>query len=163
DCGDGSGYGAFSSTANATCPTNDNGVRSVTGKVKDKDGGASEYTATVNVNSVPPTATLSNDGPVNEGSRATIYFTSQSDPSMADTAAGFRYEYHCDGSVFGPASYAAASTSATSQCTFNNEGTYTVRARIIDKDNDSSTYTTNVVVKNVPPTVTLSGPSSALP
>src|SRR5207237_4968543 len=36
DCGDGSGYGAFSASASATCPTNDNGVRNVKGKNKAK-------------------------------------------------------------------------------------------------------------------------------
>ena len=34
DCGNGSGYGSYSSTASATCATNDNGVRSVKGHAK---------------------------------------------------------------------------------------------------------------------------------
>lgn len=49
DCGDGSGYGAFGSSASTSCSTTDVGVRSVGGKVRDKDGGIREYTATVNV------------------------------------------------------------------------------------------------------------------
>jgi hypothetical protein len=49
DCGDGSGYGAFGSSASTSCPTTDVGVRSVGGKVRDKNGGIREYTATVNV------------------------------------------------------------------------------------------------------------------
>ena len=47
DCG--SGYGAFSPTATASCPTTDTGARTVGGKIQDKDGGVSEYHATVNV------------------------------------------------------------------------------------------------------------------
>jgi len=47
DCG--SGYGAFGPTAAVTCPTTDVGVRSVGGKIRDKDGGISEYRGTVSV------------------------------------------------------------------------------------------------------------------
>ena len=47
DCG--SGYGAFGSAASASCPTDDTGTRTVHGKIRDKDGGETEYTATVQV------------------------------------------------------------------------------------------------------------------
>jgi hypothetical protein len=47
DCG--SGYGAFGSAAAASCPTTDPGARSVGGKIRDRDGGVSEYRATVDV------------------------------------------------------------------------------------------------------------------
>jgi hypothetical protein len=47
DCG--SGYGAFSPTAVVSCPTTDVGARSVGGKIRDKDGGISEYRSTVSV------------------------------------------------------------------------------------------------------------------
>src|ERR671932_1295906 len=55
DCGDGSGYGAFGASNTRTCSTTDDGTRSVKGKVKDKDGGVSEYTGSVTVNNVAPT------------------------------------------------------------------------------------------------------------
>ena len=47
DCG--SGYGAFGGSSTASCPTSDTGTRSVGGKIRDKDGGVSEYRATVRV------------------------------------------------------------------------------------------------------------------
>ena len=47
DCG--SGYGAFSSANTASCPTDAVGTRSVGGKVRDDDGGETEYRATVAV------------------------------------------------------------------------------------------------------------------
>ncbi|HWL32843.1 MAG TPA: ExeM/NucH family extracellular endonuclease [Gaiellaceae bacterium] len=47
DCG--SGYGAFSASSTASCPTDDVGTRSVGGKVRDDDGGVTEYRATVAV------------------------------------------------------------------------------------------------------------------
>ena len=45
DCG--SGYGAFSAAATTSCPTSNVGTLSVGGKIRDKDGGVSEYRATV--------------------------------------------------------------------------------------------------------------------
>ena len=48
DCG--SGYGAFSASSTASCPTDAVGTRSVGGKVRDDDGGVTEYRGTVAVN-----------------------------------------------------------------------------------------------------------------
>jgi hypothetical protein len=47
DCG--SGYGAFGSASTASCPTSDVGTRSVGGKIRDKDGGVTEYRASLPV------------------------------------------------------------------------------------------------------------------
>jgi Bacterial Ig-like domain/PKD domain len=47
DCGD--GYGSFSATATASCPTSDTGTLSVGAEIRDKDGGVTEYRATVDV------------------------------------------------------------------------------------------------------------------
>jgi len=127
-------------------------------RVTDDDGGSdtdSEAVQIVDVANVPPTATLGNNGPVNEGSPATVSFTNQFDPSAADTAAGFHYEYNCDGSAFGPVDYASATTSSSHQCTYGDDGSYTVRARIIDQNNGFTSYTTAVTVGNIAPTVTL--------
>ena len=54
----------------------------------------------VTVDNVAPTATLGNDGPLVEGSSANVSFSGQSDASKADTTAGLRYAFHCDGSPF---------------------------------------------------------------
>src|SRR5439155_23153442 len=88
----------------------------------------------VTVNNVAPTATLANDGPINEGSSATITFSDQADVSSVDTAAGFHYAYSCSNGSLASATYALASTSATTPCPFNDNGSYIVRARILDKD-----------------------------
>jgi hypothetical protein len=47
DCG--GGYGNYSSSATATCSGADAGARSVGGRIRDKDGGVSEYRAGVDV------------------------------------------------------------------------------------------------------------------
>ena len=47
DCGN--GYGAFGTSSTATCTPTGTGALGVGGKIRDKDGGVSEYRATVNV------------------------------------------------------------------------------------------------------------------
>jgi hypothetical protein len=157
DCDDGSGYGAFGASNSTTCPTTDNGTRTVKGKIKDKDGGQTEYTASVTVSNVAPTATFAATSPINEGSSSTLSLTSPSDSSTTDTAAGFHYSFACDGlDASLAATYAAAGTASTTTCPFGDNGSFTVKGRIFDKDNGSTTYSATVVVNNVPPTATLS-------
>jgi len=61
DCG--SGYGALGSANTATCPTADNDVRTVKGRIQDKDGGFTEYSAGVTINNAAPNVTAE-DGTV---------------------------------------------------------------------------------------------------
>jgi predicted extracellular nuclease len=72
DCGDGSGYGAFGSASSASCATADTTTRTVAGKIRDKDGGVTEYQATVRV-------------VVTFDSLCALVRTYSSDPSVADT------------------------------------------------------------------------------
>ncbi|MFV2069249.1 MAG: beta strand repeat-containing protein, partial [Pirellulales bacterium] len=51
----GEGYGASSSVNTASYTPADNGTVTVRGKIRDKDGGESQYTALVTVNNVAPT------------------------------------------------------------------------------------------------------------
>ena len=67
----------------------------VRARIIDKDDGFSSYTSDVTVHNVAPTATLSNNGPIDEGSPATVSFSNQLDPCPADTTAGFHYAYSC--------------------------------------------------------------------
>jgi uncharacterized protein len=69
DCG--SGYGAFGPASTASCPTSDVGTRSVGGKIRDKDGGVTEYRA-----SVPVTVTFN--------SLCDLVRVYSSDPKVAD-------------------------------------------------------------------------------
>src|SRR5262249_6493902 len=140
----GSGYGAWGSSSGANFTTTDNGPLAVKGKVRDKDGGVTEYTATVQVLNVAPIAALSNSGPVDEGSPATVSFSGASDPSSADTAAGFRYSFALSAAGLAT-TYASAGTASTADFTFGEPGTYTVYGRIFDKDNGYRDYTTSVV------------------
>ncbi|HEV8469105.1 MAG TPA: hypothetical protein VGR46_05800 [Candidatus Limnocylindria bacterium] len=147
DCGDGAGYGAFGSSNTSSCATTDNGTRAVRGKLQDKDGGSTEYTTTVTVNNVAPTATFNAPASVNEGSPIVLSLTSPSDPSPADTLAGFQYAFDCgDGSGYG-----AFGSSNTLSCASGPSGVRTVRGKIADKDGGSSEYTATVTVNSVAP------------
>src|SRR5206468_10420377 len=97
-------------------------------------GAFANKTFKVTVSNVAPTATLSNNGPVNEASPATISFSAQLDPSSADTSAGFHYAFDCAGGLLS-ATYATAGTAASTSCTSSaGPSTHTVSARILDKD-----------------------------
>ncbi len=153
DCDDGNGYRNAGSTASATCTTNDNGVRTVKAKITDKDGGFTEYTATSTINNVAPQATFSASSHVDEGSSISLALSNPSDPSSADTAAGFTYAFDCG------SSYGAASSTTTASCATNDNGTRTVKAKISDKDGGVSEYTATSTISNVAPQATFTATS----
>jgi DNA/RNA endonuclease G (NUC1) len=153
----GAGFGSWSATASASCPTSDNGTLSTAGEVRDKDGGVSSYSGSVTVNNVAPTAIFSNTGPANEASSFNLLLSSPSDPSSADVAAGFQYRFDC-GSGFGAWGSASGTTCAT-----NNDGIYHVGGEIRDKDLAVSSYAADVTVNNVAPTIGAFAGASLLP
>ena len=51
-------------------------------------------------------------------------FSGQSDPSSADTTAGFHYAYACDNGSLATATYLGSGTAATQDCTFNTATTH---------------------------------------
>ncbi|HET8627389.1 MAG TPA: PKD domain-containing protein [Thermomicrobiales bacterium] len=142
----------------------DNGVYTITVAVDDGKGGVGVDTLTVTVRNVAPTATLANDGPVDPGAPAAVTFTNPTDPSSADTAAGLRYAFACDGGPLDGATYATAGAAAATTCTYATPGDKTVRALVLDKDGGATEYTTTVVVRapaNSPPTVA-AGPDATV-
>lgn len=160
DCNNDSDYADTGDTAGqpgneGSCTFDDNGQKTVGVKVSDgKANGADTDSATVTVNNAPPTAGFGNGGAINEGGAATVTFSNASDPSTADTNAGFRYEYRCDGSAFpGDPEYDGASTTDSATCDFAQDGEKEILARIIDKDDGATPYTTRVTVNNVSPTI----------
>jgi hypothetical protein len=149
DCGDGGGYGAFGATSSGSCPTNDDGARTVKGKVKDDDGGEREYTAAVSIESVKPTATFNAPTTVVEGTAIALSLTNPFDPSSADVAAGFTYAFDCGTG----AGYGAFSSTSTAPCPTSDNGTRTVKGKIKDKDGSFTEYTAQVQITNEAPTV----------
>ncbi len=124
----------------------------------------------INAN-IAPTATLTGipPSPVDEGSSLTFALTGATDPSAADIVAGFRYGFELrrasDGSrVSGtlPTSYAGASTVNSATFTLPDNGDYLIVARILDRQNGFRDYSGNMSATNVPPSGSLSGPTSAI-
>jgi PKD repeat protein len=152
DCGSGSGYGAYSGTPSATCSTTDNGVRSVKGKIKDKDGGVSEYTASVTVNNVNPVVAAPADQSSNEGENHSFSLGSFGDPG-ADSPWSVDVDWG-DGSPHTTFSKTAAGSLGSQSHTYADNGSYTVTVKVTDKDGGYGSATFKVTVANVPPSVT---------
>ena len=145
----GSGYG----TGNTFTPT-DNGVVSVKGKITDKDGGFTEYTGSVTVLNVAPTASIVG-APVNSPEGTKISLTSTvSDPSSVDTAAGFTYAWSVTKDTV---AYGSGGSGATFDFTPDDNAAYVVTFSTTDKDGGVGTDTKSITVDNVAPTLTISG------
>ncbi|MGH3088601.1 MAG: hypothetical protein ACRDSJ_14955, partial [Rubrobacteraceae bacterium] len=133
----------------------------VSASATDRDGAiGSTATYNVEIQNVSPTAILHAPASMNEGEIATVAFTNQSDV-QADTDAGFRYAFDCNGLSLDEATYANSGASASTTCARGDgPATRTVRARIIDKDGGFTEYMKNITVNNVAPTATLAVPST---
>ncbi|WP_376792823.1 PKD domain-containing protein, partial [Thermoflexus sp.] len=155
DCGDGSGYGGFSNAYTVSCPTSDNSVRTVRGKIRDKDGGETEYTATVTVNNVPPAVTAPSNQTANEGTPSVFDLGAFSDPG-ADSPWAVAVGWG-DGQS---ESFQVFSTGfLTRSHTYADSGVYTVTVTVTDKDGGFGQAEFQITVNNVPPTAVFSATS----
>jgi hypothetical protein len=153
DCNGGSlttaNYGNSSTANSVNCPTTDNGTKTVRARIIDKDNGFNEYTKSITVNNVAPTATFNAPTAVNQGNNFTISLGSIVDPSSAET---FTYAFDCgDGSGYGP----ATTSPSKSDCPAIDTPNLTVKGKVMDDDGGSNEYTANVTVNNVYPTGTI--------
>jgi hypothetical protein len=148
----------FGSSNSADCSTNDNGTRNIGAKLRDKDGSVSTYEENVTINNVDPTISLvTNDGSVNEGAAATIAVTASDLVGANDP---LYYSFDCNGNgVYNDTGNVGPQSANSAQCSFANDGNYTVSVRVTDGDGGQDTDSTQVTVNNVAPTVTLSGPA----
>ncbi|HET7478984.1 MAG TPA: hypothetical protein VFJ72_05645 [Rubrobacteraceae bacterium] len=158
DCG--SGYGTFGSSSSASCPAGDGpATLAVGGKIKDKDGGVSEYANSVGVSNVAPQGNFNAPSSVNPDTQIPLSFTEPSDPSAADTNSGFSYAFDCG---LGQG-YTTSQSSSQAFCTAGDGNSQTVRGKIIDKDGGTTEYTRDVTINDITaPETTLdaTGPSS---
>ena len=108
------------------------------------------------VQNVAPIASLSNDGPVFEGSPVIVSFDNQLDPSPLDEFY-YSFDWDSDG-VYDIVDQVDPSASHI----WSDDGTFLVTARISDDDGGFNQYTTEVVVENSPPVVVPRGSFSLL-
>jgi hypothetical protein len=118
----------------------------VTAIVTDQSGNATTVQVPVVVKNVAPTSTFANNGACGEGGSATVFFSSISDPSPADMAAGFKFSFD-----FGDG-FSAPGANPSAAHVFNDSGSFIVHGRVFDQDGDFTEYTTTITVKDVAPT-----------
>ena len=118
---------------------------SATLRVTDSDSMTHTATATISVANVAPTATLVQLPPtmVFQGLSASFQFTSVTDVSSADVAAGFQYAVDCTNDGVDDVAW---SSSQTATCTYPDAGTFTVRGHVRDKDGGIGDATTSVTI-----------------
>jgi uncharacterized protein len=104
------------------------------------DGSTATSSTVVEVKNVAPSAVFTAPASVNAPGPIVLALTGASDPSAADTAAGFQYAFDC-GEGFG-----AWSADATASCPTTDVGTLTVRGAIRDRDGGVTTYGATVSV-----------------
>ncbi|HZZ42828.1 MAG TPA: ELWxxDGT repeat protein [Tepidisphaeraceae bacterium] len=154
------GDGIFETTSSSPSATKTyltSGAHTVRARVRDKDGGENIYTATVNV-SLPdgPVTLLTSNGPVDEGSSATVSF-------LQTTGTGpftYNYDFDNDG-IFEIAG--SSSATATVPASYLTDGPFTriVHARVVDSFGQIADLTTDIQVLNVPPTLQIAPASNA--
>jgi len=122
-------------------------TRAIALRVCDATGACATATTTVAIANVAPTATFAAaPTTVPAAGQFTLALTGPADPGTADSAAGFRYAFSCDGAPLDGATYGAAGMGATATCPAGTGGDRQVRGRIIDKDGGFTEYATTITV-----------------
>jgi hypothetical protein len=143
DCGDGSGYGAFGATASVSCPTTDNGSRSVGAKIRDKDGGVTPYTGSVTVtNALPVIGTITGAplAPIPAGTNVSLNWNF-TDPGSDTWTCTIQWD---SGESFSSALYTDPKSCSGSKTLA--AGLYTVTVKVTDDDGGVGTKTLEAYV-----------------
>ena len=127
----------------------DNAVYTVCLTVSDPWGASDEDCTTADIANVPPTATFNYPTDVDEGSTFELSLTDPYDPSNADTAAGFEYDFDCG------AGYDGWDGTSSVMCQTYDDGILDVAGKIRDKDDGVTEYIAQVTVVNGAPIVSV--------
>src|SRR5262249_4538211 len=124
-----------------------------------KDGGVTNYTATILVVNSAPTADLSIAPPpdgqvIKEGDVITARFTGAADSSLADSAAGLHFSFAQNPADL-KSSYATAGTSASASILLLDDGVQVVYGRVFDKDGGFTNVMVTVPVAGVAPAASI--------
>ncbi|MGQ0603002.1 MAG: PKD domain-containing protein, partial [Anaerolineales bacterium] len=135
------------SGSSANCTFGDNGAFTVPISVTDGDGGAATGVTTVTVTNVAPViASVTNNGPVNEGSPVTVTVSASDVAGVNDP---LQYAFDCDNN----GAYETPASGNAGACTFFENGTRTIGVRVRDGDGGEATSNTVATINNVAPTI----------
>ena len=146
DCGNGSGYGAFSASSSIACVVPDNGVRTVRARIKDKDGAVTEYTKSVTVvNVAPAIAFISAPASAKTGVDYTLQFRF-TDPGTLDAPWSVLTTWGDGKPAAGPSQVSAQGLAITQTHRYTKAGSYTITVRVTDKDGGTATSNIQVAI-----------------
>jgi PKD repeat protein len=131
----------------------DNGTYTVTVTVTDKNSGSDTASFTVTVSNVDPVVSAAANQTASEGTSASIALGSFSDPGANDGPWAVDVDWG-DGTAHGSASSSAPGDLGSLDHTYVDNGEYTVKVTVTDKDSGSGHASFKVTVANVDPTVT---------
>lgn len=145
DCDDGAGYGPWSGVGTASCPAPDDGSRTIRGRIRDRDGGETEYTAPLTiVNVAPVLGALSGPiEPVMVGTPLSLTAT-YTDPGVEDT-----HDVQVDWDMNGVSASSlgnAVGGTAGAEHTYSDPGVYAVSMTVTDDDDGSDTSVYEYIV-----------------
>jgi len=150
----------------------DNGIYAIGLTVTDDDGGSSSYSTVVTVANLAPSISPFGPFTANEGSAFNVT-ASASDPGSDDLEFSWSFElgptvqntHFNDGANPDPAKspwggfpFYATDTAAN---TYGDNAVYVLVLTVTDDDGGSDSYTTQVIIVNVPPSITPFGPFTA--
>ncbi len=134
----------------------DNGSYLVRVKVSDGDGAEALSSTTVVVNNVAPTISAVNiNGPVNEGSSATLT-VSATDVAAALDPLIYWFDFDNNGI------YEVSNPTGAAAHVYPDNGSYVVGVKVTDGDGGQAISSTTVVVNNVAPLPVIAGPSGGV-
>ncbi|EFO81719.1 BNR repeat-containing protein [Oscillochloris trichoides DG-6] len=152
EVGDGTYSGSVTS-ASATVPADvlaaGPGMRTVLGRIIDKDDGVNDYTTDIVINNAAPTASVS--GPTDAlVSQVVTFVISANDPSDADQGAGFSYSITWGDGATETISRAEGNGSVTARHAYAATGSYTIQVTATDTDGaTSATANTAITVADM--------------
>ncbi|HYF80581.1 MAG TPA: PKD domain-containing protein [Symbiobacteriaceae bacterium] len=159
DCG--SGYGPLGSSASGSCTAAAAGALTIRAKVADKDGGLSEYTATVMVTTPGVPVEVTPPGAQNAGEGTPASFDLGAFAASGDNGPYTIEVDWGDGTAPTVLHRTAPGPIGAESHTFGDSGTYTVTVGVADVVGNRDDVPFAVSVANLPPTATLTAPPAA--